>query len=73
MNVLEMSGEDYLTFILAKTEQEYGEVEDDTLGRMYEAGLNILRDQGSTEQDMRIAGSDLAEWIKHQEEGRYAA
>ena len=66
MNVLKMSGERYLTMILAKIEAEYGEVEDDSLGRMYEDGLNALKN--GTESRMRIAGSDLAEWMKHREQ-----
>ena len=58
-----MSKTDMFLKTLSRIEQSFGEVEDNSLGRMYEEGLNALQ----TDDDTRkwLAAEGLIEWEKH--------
>jgi hypothetical protein len=60
----------HLLEVMTYAETRYGEVEDNSLGRLYEEGLDALR----TDDEKRklLAAEGLAEWIKHHENGHYA-
>ncbi len=60
---------DELNKTMARILKKYGNVEDDSLGVLYEAGLNL---KDSTDRRARILASEaLVEWEKHHLGGHY--
>jgi hypothetical protein len=60
---------DELDKTLTRIVKKYGNVEDDSLGRLYEDGLNL---KDSTDKRARILASEaLVEWEKHHLGGHY--
>lgn len=60
----------HLLNVMIHVEERYGEVEDNSLGRLYEEGLDALRTDDERRQ--LLAAEGLAEWVKHHENGHYA-
>lgn len=60
----------HLLKVMTHVETRYGEVEDNSLGRLYEEGLDALRTDDERRQ--LLAAEGLAEWVKHHENGHYA-